>query len=213
MLRRLLGSALVLGGILLLAAVLWMHHDSEGGLRARAAAAVEEQRSHPASTTAPAAVDPAPAQGEGHGQDNVVGAGSGGTTTGTSALSGMISIPSEDLEAVLRPSVSDADLAVGVGHYPGTAGPGEDGNLALAVHRGLVPDLDQMGSGDEVQVETDGQVHTYRWVESFVVQPEDVWVLDPVGDDPMLTITTCHPRWSNEQRLVVRLELVDTAGA
>ena len=50
----------------------------------------------------------------------------------------------------------------------------------------------------------------YRVTESFVVQPSDVWVLDNAGDD-RLTLTTCHPRYSARERLVVVAELIGPA--
>lgn len=211
MFRRLVGSALLLGGIILLGVTLWSHYDSEAGLRARAAEALEQAQSSEQTAGTAAATGADPESALVAGQANVIGPAN--AAADAQAVSGTISIPSEGLEAVLRPTVSDADLDVGVGHYAGTAGPGNEGNFAIAAHRGLVPDLDQMGSGDVVKVEATGEVFTYTWVESFIVQPDDVWVLDPVEDASMLTLTTCHPRYSNEQRLVVRLELTDATSA
>jgi sortase A len=106
-------------------------------------------------------------------------------------------------------------LRRGPGHYPKTAMPGEPGNFAVAGHRTTngAPflHLDQLRSGDEVHV-TDrvGTRHLYRVVEQRVVAPTDLSVLgsDPLGDGrPTLTLTTCHPRFSNRQRLIVFAEL------
>lgn len=112
--------------------------------------------------------------------------------------------------------VTLADLTRGPGHYPGTADPGEPGNLAIAGHRTTYGapfyHLDQLVEGDEVHVTgRDAERHTYRVARTEIVGPGDVWVIgaDPLeSDTPTLTLTTCHPRFSAAQRLVVFAELV-----
>ncbi|HVL97876.1 MAG TPA: class E sortase [Egibacteraceae bacterium] len=114
------------------------------------------------------------------------------------------------------PGVTQADLTRGPGRYPETAEPGEEGNLAIAGHRTTYGapffHLDQLVAGDEVHVTgLDGERHTYRVVRQEVVAPSDVWVIeeDPLESGaPTLTLTTCHPRFSAAQRLVVFAELV-----
>ncbi len=224
---RWVGSLLLIAGLVLLGIALWVHHDSEGGLRSRAAvAAAREEAPAPVGPGTPVgptqlSAPPAGASDRGgpdseDGSANVVGPVDRDPpplATAPSVVSGLVTIPSQGLEAVLRPSVSATDLDVGVGHYPGTARPGQEGNFAVAAHRGLVPDLDGLQAGDVISVESAGRVYTYTWVESFVVAPEDVWVLDPVADERVLTLTTCHPRYSNAQRLVARFELTGAAPA
>lgn len=113
--------------------------------------------------------------------------------------------------------VGRADLARGPGHYPDTAAPGQTGNFAVAGHRTThgAPffHLDDLREDDEVHV-TDraGDRHTYRVVDERIVAPTDVWVVgeEPRGaSGPTLTLTTCHPRFSAAQRLVVFAELVE----
>lgn len=112
--------------------------------------------------------------------------------------------------------VALSDLTRGPGHYPGTAEPGEPGNVAIAGHRTTYGapfyHLDQMVEGDEIHVTgRDGERHTYRVARTEIVQPGDVWVVgsDPLETEtPMLTLTTCHPRFSAAQRFVVFAELV-----
>lgn len=112
--------------------------------------------------------------------------------------------------------VTLADLKRGPGHYPGTAMPGEEGNFAVAGHRTTYGapfyNLDQLRKGDEVVVTVrDGTQFTYRVRREQVVGPADTWVLAP---DPLergnrtLTLTTCNPRFSNAERLIVFAELV-----
>lgn len=113
------------------------------------------------------------------------------------------------------------DLRRGPGHYPETAAPGEPGNFAVAGHRTTYGqpfyDLDALEPGDEIHVvDRQRREHVYEVVEQRIVAPGDVWV---VGDDPLgtgrptLTLTTCHPRFSAAQRLIVFAELRDGDGA
>jgi sortase A len=69
-------------------------------------------------------------------------------------------------------------------------------------------DFDLLEVGDEIEMETAIGVHTYAIREIQVVQPTDVWVTDdrPGG---WLTLTTCEPKFSARQRLVVFAEMVD----
>ena len=112
--------------------------------------------------------------------------------------------------------VTLADLQRGPGHYPGTALPGNKGNFAVAGHRTTYGapffNLDQLRKNDEVLVTTRaGEKFTYRVRSQEIVSPSDTWVIEP---DPlksgkrMLTLTTCNPRFSNAERLVVFAELV-----
>ena len=111
----------------------------------------------------------------------------------------------------IEPSVSEADLTRGPGHYPGTAKPGEKGNFAVAGHRTgwgePFADLDALEPGDLVKVEDrSGRAFTYEVRKSALVDPTDTWVLDP---DPLgtgertITLTTCDPPGINTQRLIV----------
>jgi sortase A len=119
---------------------------------------------------------------------------------------------------------STADLIKGPGHYPGTALPGQIGNFAVAGHRTtyLHPfyDIDKLKPGDAIVVETRQSWFTYR-VQNVprthakyqeIVSPTDVAVAYPVPDqaDPskvptqrVLTFTSCNPRYSAAQRIVV----------
>lgn len=112
--------------------------------------------------------------------------------------------------------VSRASLHLGPGHYPATAMPGQVGNFALAGHRirGLFFDLDEIGPGDTVIVETEDAVFTYRVYQTLVVAPTALDVIAPNPDQPdarpakaVLTLTTCNPKWHNYQRLIVHAQL------
>lgn len=114
--------------------------------------------------------------------------------------------------------ISEGDLRAGVVHYPGTDLPGERGNFAVAGHRATngepFRDLDRVQTGDAVIVRTAVELLEYRVTSVEIVSPEDGDVLLPVPGRPdaradveRLTLTTCHPRWSSAQRLVVHAEL------
>jgi sortase A len=115
--------------------------------------------------------------------------------------------------------VDDVDLgslARGPGHYPSSSGPGELGNLAIAGHRSghgaPFHNLDRLEVGDTLEIETAEGVWTYT-IDSgpTIIQPSDVWVVDPVpGAGPdvepterRITLTTCHPRYGSTQRMYV----------
>lgn len=122
---------------------------------------------------------------------------------------------------VVVEGVSTADLRRGPGHFPGTAEPGEVGNVVLSGHRTTYgapfADIDALADGDAVVVETARAVHTYRVTGSQVVAPTAIEVTYPVPGRPgvepterLLTLTTCHPRYSARQRLVVSAVLVES---
>jgi sortase A len=95
---------------------------------------------------------------------------------------------------------------------PGTALPGQPGNAVISGHRTTHGrpffDLDQLKPGDRIEVETSIGTHVYELREEwFLVAPTDVWVVDP-KDGGWLTLTTCHPKFSARQRLIVTAELV-----
>lgn len=113
--------------------------------------------------------------------------------------------------------VNAEQLALGPGRYPGTAFPGERGNVGIAGHRTTYGapfgDLDQLQAGDTVVVRFEEKTFRYEVVKSEVVGPEDVWVIgeDPLETgEPTLTLTTCHPRYSAQQRLIVWSQLVES---
>jgi sortase A len=126
---------------------------------------------------------------------------------------------------------STADLIKGPGHYPGTALPGQVGNFAVAGHRTtyLHPfyDIDRLKPGDAIVVETRSSWFTYR-VQNIphtratyqeIVSPSDLAVAYPVPDQPdptrvpvqrVLTFTSCNPRYSAAQRIVVHALLASS---
>ncbi|WP_245177319.1 class E sortase [Geodermatophilus sp. DF01-2] len=114
------------------------------------------------------------------------------------------------------------ELEDGPGHYVGSAMPGEQGNFAMAGHRvgrgSPFIALDVLEPGDPVVVETVDTWHVYRVTTTAVVDPSESSVVAPtpggaMDGDPtgaFLTMTTCHPKFSTRERLVVHGALEDS---
>ena len=124
---------------------------------------------------------------------------------------GILSIPKISLSMLVIEGTDAAQLRSGPGHYPGTPLPGQAGNAAIAGHRTtyLHPfyDLDRLVPGDAIDVLTAQGWFVYRVTGSQAVDPSDVAVVAPTPT-PVLTLTTCNPRYSASQRLVVQAALV-----
>ena len=126
----------------------------------------------------------------------------------------LLRIPSLGVEQAIVEGVGPDDLKKGPGHYPETPMPGEAGNAAIAGHRTTYGApffrLDELSTGDPMFVTTRAGRFRYEVAESRVVSPEAIEVLNPT-DDARLTLTTCNPRYSAAQRLVVIARLVGPA--
>ena len=70
----------------------------------------------------------------------------------------------------------------------------------------------KLAPGDIIEVETSLGIHIYEVRETIIVRPTEIWVTHQ-RDGAWLTLTTCHPRFSSRQRLVVFAELVDGPNA
>lgn len=122
-------------------------------------------------------------------------------------LIGRIEIPRLKLSVVIIEGVNTTTLRRGVGHIPGTALPGDAGNVGLAGHRDtFFRPLKDLKIKDEIRVSTLKGIFTYQIVSLRVVEPEDVGVLAP-SDENVLTLVTCYPFYfvgSAPQRWIVR---------
>lgn len=121
-----------------------------------------------------------------------------------------IEVPRINLSAVAREGVDTRTLRRAVGHIPGTALPGEEGNAGFAAHRDtFFRPLQGVRRGDEVIVTTPAGVYRYAVTSTRVVEPADVSVLDPAAG-PTLTLVTCYPFdyvGSAAKRFIVRASL------
>jgi sortase A len=143
----------------------------------------------PTITTGPRAPRPAPANG---------------------STIGRIEIPRLGVSAVIRAGSDARTLGLAVGYIPGTALPGENGNVGLAGHRDtFFRKLRDINPDDEIRLTTREGVFSYFVQRTNIVQPNDVWVLDATSS-PVLTLVTCYPFsyiGSAPQRFIVRAAL------
>jgi sortase A len=125
-----------------------------------------------------------------------------------------IEIPKIGVDKIVVAGVALSDLRKGPGHYPNTALPGQIGNAAIAGHRTTYGApffrVDELTAGDEIIVTTVQGTFRYLVTETKIVKPTDFTVLDPTPD-ATLTLTSCNPRYSSRQRIVVRAKLDTTA--
>ena len=132
-------------------------------------------------------------------------------------------IPTIDVEVLVVEGTTPAALRAGAGHYPETPLPGEAGNVGIAGHRTTFGRpfnrMDELDEGDKVFLDTPFASFEYSVVPAFGGH-ENPWATNPqdfsvVGkpsnpDAKMLTLTTCHPKGSARERLILRLELTKT---
>lgn len=126
-----------------------------------------------------------------------------------------------NVDQIVVEGVSVEDLRKGPGHYGSTPNPGQEGNAAIAGHRTTYGApfhrIDELDPGAEIVVTTLQGTFVYRVKENvaadgsikghFIVSPSDTWVLAQ-GDENLLTLTACHPKYSARQRIIVQAELV-----
>jgi sortase A len=119
----------------------------------------------------------------------------------------LITIPKIGMtDAAIVEGTDEHQLQQGPGHYPGTSLPGQPGNAAIAGHRTTYGapfyNLNTLQTGDTISIETAQGFFQYQVVGSRIVAPNDTSVLNQTAE-PQLTLTTCNPRYSAAQRLVV----------
>jgi sortase A len=122
-------------------------------------------------------------------------------------LAGFIQVPKISLDMAFVQGTGASALAKGPGHYPQTSMPGQGGNVAIAGHRTthLAPfwNLNALSPGGFVVLQTRAGTFVYRVLWQRVVAPDSWWVTAPTKSS-VLTLTTCNPRFSDRERLVVR---------
>lgn len=102
-------------------------------------------------------------------------------------------------------------LKLGVGQHPGSANPGERGNMILSGHNDVFgevfKDLDALKNGDIVQVFAGGKMFKYEVRAKRIVSPAELTVLQPTRES-VVTLITCHPYRVDTSRLVVIAQLI-----
>ncbi|HZR25996.1 MAG TPA: class D sortase [Vicinamibacterales bacterium] len=136
-------------------------------------------------------------------------------TPAPGSVIGRFEVPRLHLSSVVLEGSDDATLAKGAGHIEDTPFPGEPGNIGIAGHRDTIfRPIRYVKIGDEMDLKTADRVYRYRVTKTFIVKPEDVYVLDPTPT-PTLTLVTCWPFefiGHAPKRFIVQAELAGEAG-
>lgn len=108
-------------------------------------------------------------------------------------LVGRLVIPRLHLGEIVREGDGQGTLSLALGHIPGTAFPGQDGNVGVAGHRDtLFRSLQAIGRNDRIQFQTLNGSYNYQVESIEIVRPDNTGVLAP-GRYPELTLVTCYP--------------------
>jgi sortase A len=125
----------------------------------------------------------------------------------------VLRIPKIGLEVPVLEGIDDLSLNRALGHIPGTARPGENGNIGIAGHRdGFFRGLKDLVTGDSIELMTQTDTSTYTIDEILIVDPSDVAVLAPRSHSSV-TLVTCYPFYfvgSAPQRYIVQASLTKT---
>lgn len=119
-----------------------------------------------------------------------------------------------ELERQIQDGLKD-----GVVHYPGTAKPGQFGNVFLTGHSSYYPwvksdfkdvfaTLGKLDIGDRYYIYYDQQKHVYEIKEKYEVTPEKVEVLKQPTDKKISTLMTCTPVGTTLRRLIIKAEQI-----
>ena len=123
---------------------------------------------------------------------------------------GTIEIPAIGVVKSMYEGITLTTLDHGPGHWPGTAMPGQFGNVVIAGHRVShdkpFRNLDQLVVGDDVILTTDDGRFVYKVTGTDIVFPDALWIADQTPDYTA-TLFACHPAGSTRQRIVVHLAL------
>jgi sortase A len=127
-----------------------------------------------------------------------------------------LEMPTIGVDKIVIAGVDKDDLKKGPGHYPETPLPGQLGNSAIAGHRTTFGqpffDVDKLEIGDEIVVTTLAGRFVYRVTGQQIVSPSDYQVI--ATTDPTratLTLTSCHPKYTARERIIVFADLDPTA--
>lgn len=126
-------------------------------------------------------------------------------------LLGRLEAPTVKLSTAVLEGSDDATLSRGSGHIEDTPFPGQAGNVGIAGHRDTTfRALRHIKLGDALEYRTADRVYRYTISKTWIVGPDDVYVLDPTPR-PALTLVTCYPFeyvGHAPKRFIVRAELV-----
>lgn len=123
----------------------------------------------------------------------------------------IMEIPSIKLKQPVVDGITEDVIKYFLGRFPESAMPGEVGNFAVAGHRvsdftDAFINLYKVKPGDNVIVTTKDGKYTYEVEESFIVDPEQVEVLEN-ADYEKITLITCTI--GSKRRVIVTGKLIE----
>lgn len=134
-----------------------------------------------------------------------------------------IEIPDIGVNTIVVEGTTPSALKAGAGHYRNTPLPGQKGNVAIAGHRTTYGrpfnKVDALKPGNRIVLTTPVGRFTYSvipapagtnsssFAAAWVTHPYD-WAVAGKTKGDFLTLTTCHPKGSARQRLIVRAKLI-----
>lgn len=123
---------------------------------------------------------------------------------------GLLEIPKIGLSQPLFEGVTLTSINRGPSHWPGTAMPGEVGNVVVAGHRTTYTKpfwaLDELVPGDELVFVVDGERIVYELERLEIVDPYALHIVDQT-QERRATLFACHPRGSARQRIVAHFRM------
>ncbi len=150
-----------------------------------------------AAQAAPAAPEPIAPPADSYAEEPIIEVGS-------------IAIPKIGVDMTMYEGIRLTTLDYGPGHWPGTAMPGQVGNVVVGGHRTsshrVFRDIDQLVSGDEILFRDGAGEYRYTVNRVEIVDPSAVWIVNPT-ETATATLFACHPPGSTKQRIVVFADL------
>lgn len=125
-------------------------------------------------------------------------------------------IPAIDVNFMVVQGTGYEDLKDGPGHYPDTADPWDDsGRVGIAGHRTTYQapffDLERLQRGDEIALRTRYGTYRYEVDRVFVIPSGGSGRVLVQTPRPTLVLTTCNPKYSSSERLIVTARRVETS--
>lgn len=121
-----------------------------------------------------------------------------------------IQIPTIGIDAPIVQGVESEQLKKGVGQVPGTANPGQNGNMVLSAHNDIYGELfrylDRLKPGDQFTIFTNLSAYTYIITGTEIVEPTRIEVMAPTPD-ATATLISCYPYLIDNMRIIVRAGL------
>lgn len=126
---------------------------------------------------------------------------------------GIIHYDKLDIKLPIVEGATKENMKSAAVHVTGTGLAGmQDNNMAVAAHRAhkegrLFNRLNEAKVGDVIEIDQGGQTYEYEVNNIQIVEPTDVWVLDPIKGETALTLITCDPLVNPTHRLIVHAVL------